>query len=530
MSSLRCPQCRYQAGSLQHQIGQDFRGPHPRLALAAAATTAPNAADLTTLMNSPFVASYAFNPLHPVRIAELGASSLGFPDDFPILNDSGIQTHEALHTYMTRDISHNVGINHSSQTAIDPTTSQWLLVASADRLTLSATLAFWSLIEQGWNPSPKMKNYCLKVQSHLISLLQDYINSQSGLSTLQSILFAASTHLMCVNIFGKDDYDQRRRLMDGLEQLVRENGGFEFLRQTLPDSVIQNLLWTDLQVAYLNLSAPRFRSMELPAIPASMRIYDVGTIDAAYWRCCSPDVLSSVKPFRLLILYRQGSALRPASHSEFQYLIALFRYIDVQLGIVLARHHDTISSSECISICMALLRIRGVTRWKDHDRIAQGLLACLENALRPGLEPWIRSDSLPCLAWICVVALFSGVAEQSRQFFLQLLRQCLERQMGPLGPEITHALPTYLGRYIMPLVWPCEIDARLATLGVQLANLSPHLGGGKAFITTPTGGEGKSSSSPTAKSSSSTGSQAGKTYKFVVAQYPGGSDSKAPRP
>lgn len=426
------------------------------------------------LMNSSFALSYAFNPLHPARYTELGASSLGFSDDVPILNDSGQEMHAALHTYLTRDVSQNVAFDDPTASPFDESTSQWLMMASADSLTITSMLSLWSLIEHGWNPHREIATFSLKVQSQFTVLLREYLQNDSKPSSPNSILFAAAHQLMCVNYFSKEDHDQREKLMDGLEELVKSYGGFRALLSLVPDGVVTNLLWADSQVSFLNAAAPRFRHVNVPSRPSSLRSVDLGTINEAYWRCTSPEILSNVKPMRLLLMFRKGSSCRPSSREEFRYLVALFRYIDIQLSILQARYAGLATASECIVLGMGLVRVGGVTRWKHHYRLAKGLLDRLERVLEMGLQPWIEYDSLCCLIWVCVIALLSVADDRRRQVLQRILLQCLERQMGDGVPITAESLHAHFLQTFTPLLWHSEMDAMIYAMCVDLVGNRPR--------------------------------------------------------
>jgi len=414
----------------------------------------------------------------------LGASTLGVSDDIPSLEDTGHEMHNALHTLLSRDVAHNVAFHDPSASPFDETTSKWLMTASTDGLTVTSVLAMWSLLENGWNPNPKIANFSLKIQGHLMTLLRDCIQSDgSRTSSPGSILFAAASQLQCVNYFGKDDHDQRHRLMDGLEELVKSHGGFRALQTLSSDGVVQNLLWADSQVSFLNAAAPRFWILDAPSLPYSLRSYDFGDIHAGYWRCTSPDILAIVKSMRMILMFRRGSLYQPSSTEEYKYLISLFRYTDVQRCLLQARYHRTATASECIILTLCLMRVGSVTRWRHHSRLAKAVLARLETALEIGLKPWIDYESLGCLTWVCIIAVISSGNGNRRHIFLQRLFHCMDRDMGDDAAMTNDSLHAYFGRHFHPLLWHPDMTGAIDSICTDLLLLGRH------FKKNPTDGQ-----------------------------------------
>lgn len=411
---------------------------------------------LLTLMNSSFSLSYAFNPLHPTRYQELGCSSFGFPEDIPTLNGSVPEMHAALQTYLVRDVQHNVAFEDPSGLTFDIVTADWLRMCSASNITVYAMLTTWAFIEHGWNPSQKLWNFALQAENKIMRMLRQEIASQTIPS--DNVIFAASSHLMCVNYWGADNKDLRGKILDGVENLINQRGGFQQLCETAPDGLIQNILWGDSQVSFLNGTEPRFKFVDPPTMPSTFVCPDLGSISSSYTDCTGPDILTNVYYMRLLLLFTRGNTHVPTSRSHFRYLTSLFRYVDIQLCVLQARYNGDMSTSEGIVLGMCLVRLGGMTRWRHHTRLAAAIMIRLAKVLEIGLEPWIESNSISALVWICVLAMTSQFREHRKKIILETFCQALHHMLFGVIPISVSNLENYIANSLKPLLWHPDLD------------------------------------------------------------------------
>ena len=187
---------------------------------------------------------------------------------------------------------------------------------------------------------------------------------------------------------------------------------------------------------------------------------DTSEIPIVYQNCCGPDLLDTARYLRLFLLFRHDGEVRELSKAEYQYLVALDRYVHAQLLDQAGRYHEEGTMSECIALAITTNRMNILCTWEQLGQIRRMITQRFESALKAcGLDPWLKADAAYALIWVCWVALTQTQTFEVQSFVLDSLVSALKialRTDPKFWPEDWGA--GFAGSF-QPLLWHADYDA-----------------------------------------------------------------------
>lgn len=418
--------------------------------------------DISRLCSTSFASSYSFNPLR-VAIDRI-CDQLDIDSDIRDLGSYG-DLASSMQKLISYDIGRNTPFTDPSGCTLGEVAAEWLVASAVDEIACASVLNLWLMIEFTNTKRLDLERSSSKVTTMFLRLLQKSIEDDRTVNV--GTIFAASNHLATCLIFFEQTREQQEVLMDGLEALVRARGGFERLTENSHPGLLQSLLWSDVLFASGTGCRPRFRVLAPLDMPHSLirERNETSTLPSCYRRCCGPDLLDTAKHLRFFLLFRHQSEVRVLSKAEYQYMVALERYIHVQLLDQSARYHETGTIAECLILAMGLMRMSVLCIWEQHVMVRRMYTQRLGQALhKVNDNVWFEAGAANALLWVCWVLLAQTEATISQNAVLRSMISALKKLLGENPERWPEDWEDGFAEKFQPLLWHADYDAYVPSI------------------------------------------------------------------
>lgn len=418
--------------------------------------------DVSALLSTTFAISYIFNPLSVACNRMRDQLQLD-----PELNH--ISTYRHLTRSLQKLIAYDIGINtpftDPAGHILSEVAAEWLIASVTDDTACASVLNLWLIIEFTNTKRQDLGRFSSKVTTLFLSLLRMSIENERSISA--GTVFAASTHLTTCLVFFDQTTEQREVMMDGLEALVEACGGFEKLTENSCPGLLQSLLWSDMIFSCLVGARPRFRVAAPLTMPNSLipERNEILAIPHLYFNCGGPDLMDTAGYLRFFLLFRHQSEKRPLSKVEYRYMVALERFIHVQLLEQSARYHETGTMAECIVLAMGLVRMSVLCVWEQHVMARRSYTQRLGRALQIVSDnDWFEVGSASALIWVCWIILAQDEVDYSRNSTVRSMIGALKQLLGDKPSLWPNRWEEGFAHQFQPLLWHADYQRYVITV------------------------------------------------------------------
>lgn len=415
--------------------------------------------EISRILSTPFASSYAYNPLS-VAINHVHDKIHLDIDTYGLGGDCNLPA--ALNKLISYDVERNTPFTDPASNGMGEIAVEWLAASSMDEIACASTLNLWLNIEFASNKKPGFEQCTSKLTTFFLEELRERV--ESGKAITAGTIFAASNHLATCLVFHDLAASEMEIMMNGLEAMVNSQQGLESLLSSKNYGLFQSILWNDVLYCALTGAGPRFRVKAPPPMPRSLVIdWNASTsIPSIYKNFCSPETLHIARNLQMFLHFRHGTEMRRLKKLEYQYLISLERFVNVQLFDQAARYHDTGTVNECIILTISLMRMSVLCVWEPLVGCRTKYVQRLEKALRRiTYREWTEAEATPALIWACFVILTQSQVKFDSEFILTLLTFGLKSKLGWDMRSWPYKWEDDFVSEFQPLLWHSDYDALL---------------------------------------------------------------------
>lgn len=181
--------------------------------------------------------------------------------------------------------------------------------------------------------------------------------------------------------------------------------------------------------------------------------------------------MDTARYLRFFLLFRHQSEIRMLSKVEYQYMVALERYIHVQLLDQAARYHETGTIAECMILAMGLMRMSVLCIWEQHVMIRRSYTQRLGRALhKVSDKAWFDADASSALVWVCWVMLAQEEVDYSRNGPIRSMTGGLKRLLSDKTEDWPDQWEQGFAHDFKPLLWHPDYDKYVPAVSKMIEN------------------------------------------------------------